>query len=376
MRIISIDASRANREKKTGTEWYSYHLIQHLKKISSMPGDVFFYLYSHNPLEKELGNLPQNWKNKVLKWPFKYLWTQIRLTWEILIDPPDLLFVPAHCLPWFKRKKFVLVIHDLGFKRFPQAYSFIQRFYYNLVHWAGTKQADLIITPSEFTKKELIQVYHILPSKIKVIPLAYNQQIYSLVKNKEFSDQILTKYQVKQPFLLYVGRIERKKNLVNLIKALQLLVKTEIYRQKPVELILVGEQGNGYQEIEKEIKQTKAIVRQLGYLDQQELACLYQSAEAFIFPSWYEGFGIPVLEAMACGCPILASQAGSLPEIGGSTALYFDPAQPIEIKNKIELLLKSPSQQAELISKGLKRVEQFSWEKTAKETLDAFLGQF
>ncbi|MDD5164697.1 MAG: glycosyltransferase family 1 protein, partial [Patescibacteria group bacterium] len=294
--IIGIDASRANRPQKTGVEWYSYHLIQELKKIPLSQGDKFI-LYASEELKGDLGIMPAGWKTKILSWPLKYFWTQKRLSWEMLINPPDILFVPAHCLPIFCRAKKIMTIHDLGFKRFPKAYTFGQRIYYSLVHSFAAKYADKIITPSEFTKTEIINLYKTDPNKIIVIPLGYSEN-YNLIEDKNKIEEILIKYQIKKPYLFFVGRLEKKKNIKGLINAYQQL---QILNSKfqILNLVLAGSPGFGYQEAKSQIKSLGEKIRQINYVEPKDLVYLYAGAEAFVFPSFYEGFGIPLLEAMA-----------------------------------------------------------------------------
>lgn len=164
---IGIDASRANKKEKTGTEWYSYYLIQHLKKI--IPPQYRVILYAKEPLTDGLEILPANWQSKVLNWPPKFLWTQWRLSLEMLFHPVDLLFVPAHTISLIHPKKTVTVCHDIGFVRFPQYYSVKERMYHRFTMWLALKCAKIIITPSQFTKNEIMDVYKVSEKKIKVI---------------------------------------------------------------------------------------------------------------------------------------------------------------------------------------------------------------
>ncbi|MBL7142020.1 glycosyltransferase family 4 protein [Patescibacteria group bacterium] len=367
--IIGIDASRANRKQKTGVEWYSYHLIQELKKIPLTKGDKFI-LYSLNELKGELAHLPHNWQSKVLIWPFKYVWTQIRLAWEILINPPDLLFVPAHCLPIFCRPGSVITIHDLGFKRFSQAYSFGQRIYACFVHYWAVKKANQIITPSEFTKRELIELYKAKSNKITVIPEGYDKKFFYLIKDEQKINSVLKKYQIKKPYFLYVGRLEKKKNIQGLLKAYN---KLGALNSKSPKLILVGKPGFGYQEIQLEISRLRSQVCQLGYVPAEDMVYLYNGAEAFIYPSFYEGFGLPVLEAMACGCPVLASNTGSIPEVGGQAVLYFSPDNPEAIAKAMKKIVHNQDLKVELREKGLGQVKNFSWQRCAQETMKTLI---
>lgn len=359
--LIGLDASRANRVQKTGVEWYSYHLIQELKKIDRRNR---YFLYSPDELRGDLAVLPSGWKGKILKWIPKFLWTQIRLSWEMIANPPNLLFIPAHVIPIIHSKKVITTCHDLGFERFPQAYSFWQRKYLQWSTKFNLKHALKIITPSEFTKKELIDLYSADPDKIVVIYLGYDNKVYNLDPPGE---EKTPEPRALCPFILYIGRLEKKKNLLNLIKAFKIL-KTN-YQTKEIKdqkLVLIGKPGFGYKEIKKELKDEKDIV----HFDWKENSLSFlKRASLFVFLSFYEGFGLPVLEAMACGVPIIVSRAGSLPEITGEATFSVDPTKPKEIAEAMKTMLEDVNKREELKAKGLKRAKEFSWSKCAKETL-------
>jgi glycosyltransferase involved in cell wall biosynthesis len=387
--VIGIDASRANKKIKTGVEWYSYYLIQELKKIfknnnSNLP--IKIILYSSKKLIPDLEkDLPNDWQIKILFWPLKYLWTQIRLAWEIIFNPPDILFIPSHALPIFssifhRQLLTVITIHDLGFERFPEVYSFWQRFYTRFVYKWAVHYATKIIAISEFTKKELIDLYRANPQKIEVVYLGYNESIFHPISDKKQIDQILEKYNIKRPYILFVGRLEKKKNVINLIKAFQLL-------PKGIQLVLVGQPSYGYSNIKFEIRnpsfgfrsgrpelveraKSETNILEIGYINHQDLPYLYAGAECFVYPSLYEGFGLPILEAMACGCPVVGSSAASIPEIGGQAVLYFRPENPEEIAKAILKIIKDQSFRETMIQKGFEQVKNFSWEKCARETLE------
>lgn len=376
--VIGIDASRANKKNKTGVEWYSYYLIQELKKLNEAR-DFKFILYTPEELKGDLNILPKNWRVKILKWPVKYLWTQIRLAQEVIFNPPDILFIPSHALPIFcspryirrlvkktDRIKTVITLHDLGFERFPQTYSFYQRIYLRFVYKWAVRYASKVITISEFTKKELIDLYKADPQKIEVVYLGYDSSIFQPIDDKKQIDQILEKYKIKKPYILYVGRLEKKKNITNLIKAFREISNIQ-YSASSIKLVLAGQPGYGYNKIKYQISKIKNLI-EIGYVNHQDLPYLYAGAECFVYPSLYEGFGLPILEAMASGCPVVASNTSSIPEIGGEAILYFRPESPEEIVKAILKIIKDREFREMLVQKGIEQVKRYSWQKCAKET--------
>lgn len=397
--IIGIDASRANKSNKTGTEWYSWHLIEELKRILPLlskeglgevmnderkqvssitplnlpleKGEIKFVLYSNSKLEGDLGRMPNaDWQEKILDWPPKYLWTQIRLWWELLLSPPDVLLVPAHTIPLLpiRRQTRVLVnVHDVGFKRFPELYKPIQVWYHDLTMKRIKARADLIITISEFSKQEIIDLYKVPPEKIKVVYLGFDRQVYHEQAAEEIA-AVKEKYGLADPYLLYVGRLEKKKNIGNIVKAFALARASQEDATGGLKLVLAGSSGNQYEEIKKiitDLKLEKEIIL-TGYVAQEDLPKLMAGARAFIFPTLYEGFGLPILEAMACGAPVIASNALPHTEVGGAAALYADPHSPEELSNAIIKVLESDDFRAKVVESGFLRAREFSWRQTAE----------
>jgi glycosyltransferase involved in cell wall biosynthesis len=369
--VIGIDASRANKTQKTGTEWYSWQLIQELKKIPpTQVGGVKFVLYSPNKLKGALAELPEGWKSQVFSWPPKYLWTQLRFSCQIKKFPPDLLFVPAHVIPRAHPQKTVTVCHDIGFKRFPGAYSAWSRFYLNWSTRFALKHASKIIAISEFTKNELINIYQADSSKIEVVHLAYNDQLFRPIKDETKINEVLAKYKIEKPYILYVGRLEEKKNIVGLLKAFKLFTEVGFSN---IKLVLVGKPGYGYRNFKRQKSKVKNIL-EIGYLEQTDLPYLYSGAKVFVFPSFYEGFGMPVLEAMACATPVVASSTTSIPEVAGDAALLVNPDNSKEIAAAVEQIINDTDLRTRLVQKGLDRVKNFSWQKCARETLELLLN--
>ena len=364
--FIGIDASRANKQNRTGVEWYSYYVIQELKKIT--PSDIQVVLYTNEKLRDGLENLPNNWQEKDLNWPPKYLWTQIRLWWELIINPPDVLYVSAHTIPFLpipKKIKVVITVHDVGFKRFPALYKKIQFWYHDLTMRKIKKRADVIITVSEFSKREIVELYGVDPNKITVTYLGYNKDKYKKIDQPNI--EILDKYKIKKPYLLFIGRLERKKNIINIIKSFILAAA----KYPELNLVLIGQAGNESEAIKQLISDSglgEKIIRP-GYVPEEDLPVIINLAEVFLFPTLYEGFGLPIVQALACGTPVIASDLEPHKEVAGEAAVFVDPRQPAEIADKIGLILSREEYRKLLREKGLKRAETFSWAETARETL-------
>lgn len=368
--LIGIDASRANKDNRTGTEWYSYHIIEELKKI--IPANHRVVLYTNNKLEGDLSRMPSNWQEKVLKWPLKYLWTQIRLWWELLIHPPDFLFVPAHTIPFLfirKKTKILVNVHDVGFKRFPKLYKSIQIWYHDLTMKKIRKRANIIITISQFSKEEIIDLYNVDKNKIKVVYLGYDKNIYQ--PSDKINSEILDKYKIKKPYLLYVGRLEKKKNIGNIVSAFVLNKIDHL----DLKLVLAGNAGNDFEAITEIIKNNKLEEEIImpGYVKEDDLPELMRQSEIFLFPTLYEGFGLPILQAMACGAPVITSDQNPHKEVAREAAAFADAGRPQEIASQIDKILRDPEFKDNLKEQGFQRVKEFSWRKTAQSIFNLII---
>lgn len=366
---IGFDASRANKEAKTGTEWYSYNLLLELAKIDH---NNRYFLYTPDGLKGKLKDLPENFNEKVLGWPPKYLWTMLRLSIEMLSHAPDTLFVPAHIIPLIAPLNTVTTIMDVGFLRKPEVYPQKELKYHNFGLKQAIKRANKILTISEFTKKEIIELCGIDPNRIKVIYLGFDTGIFKPINDQEKIIKVLKKYKIPADcrYIFYVGRLEEKKNTPGLVKAFGKFIREN--DNQNIKLVLAGSPGHNYEQIKKLIKEynISSEVIETGWVDEGDLPYLYNGSIAFVFPSFYEGFGLPLLEAMSCGTPIIASNIASIPEVAQGSALLFDPNEPEDIKRAMQDIVGSNEKRNELIEKGFKRVRDFSWVKCARETLD------
>ncbi len=353
---IGLEASRANKEYKTGTEWYAWHLLQQFKKLDT---DHSFFVYYNQELASQLKQAPANFKFVQLKWPLKKLWTHIRLGFKLLTKPVD-KFLFTNAVPLLSRGEVIVTIHDLGFLKNPELYHPLERIYQKLAHNIAISKAKKIITVSEASKQDIIKYYPKVKDRIKVIYLGWDEEDFK----PGVSDSIKEKYNLPDNYILYIGRVETKKNIQNLIKGYKLL-KTDW------PLVLAGRPGNyGYNEIKK-LANDKVIF--LGYIPQTDYPQLLASAKLFVFPSKFEGFGMPILEAMASGVPVVCSDMPVLHEVGNNAVSYFNPDDINDIAEKLQNLIDDRGLRQELIDRGLEKVKQFSWSRCARQTLEYIL---
>ncbi|MFA5128013.1 MAG: glycosyltransferase family 1 protein [Patescibacteria group bacterium] len=379
---LAIEASHANKAKRTGVEEYSWQIIQHLKKV--VPSDVQVILYSQTPLLPGLADLPANWQSRVLAWPQKMPrrlrkgWTQTRLSWEFFRHPPDIFFAPAQLVPMACPEKTVVTVHDSAFVVYPKLYGLASRTYLKWMNKLIVKKARAIITPSEFSKNELVKYYGADKNKIFVTPLGYDKDTYypAFDNARQGIPRLSASWRIARndtrpiakKYILSVGRLENKKNTANIVRAFDI-----VRRECDCQLVLAGTPGVGYAEVEQAILQSpynKDIIL-TGWVETEDIAALMRSAEVFIFPSRYEGFGIPVLEAMASGCPVIASRGNSLPQVGGEAAIYVSPDDIGEIAGAIIKILTDQNFKNQMTENGLVQAQKFSWQKTAELTWQA-----
>ena len=267
-----------------------------------------------------------------------------------------------------KAKKLICTVHDFSFMLQPHWHTKELIDHYDKNFFKLIKKADHIITGSNFTKQEIIDYMQIPQDKISVIYHGVNHELYKPYPQNELQET-KAKFDLPKKFLLFVGSIEPRKNLLTLLRAYNLLTNEE---KGELPLILVGFKGWSNQEIMQEIEKNRDFIRYLGFVSDSELAHIYNLATVFIYPSLYEGFGLPPLEAMACGTPVIVSSVASLPEVCGDAAIYVEPTDHIDIKNKILVIAKDEKLREELSQKSKAQAASFSWEKSAIEHFEVF----
>jgi glycosyltransferase involved in cell wall biosynthesis len=361
---IAIESAHANKNQKSGVENVCYFLIQNLKKI--IPPEHQILLYTNKSLKNGLEIMPTHWQEKVLAWPLKKIWSQIRLSYEFLVYSPDIFFAPGQLIPWFCPKNTIVFVHDSAFMSQPKAYGFLSRVYLKWMNKRIVKVAKKIIVSAEFNKQELLKYYKINLEKITVVPLAYDKNLFHQNYSIEDKQKVLKKYRITDKYLLSVGRLEDKKNTVRIVEAFELFKK----EGREEKLVLVGKYGKGKtgQTVREKIANSeyKKDILVIDWVDDIDLPLLFSGAEVFVFPSNYEGFGLPILEAMAVGCPVIISNTTAMLEVGGDAVESVDPKNTQEIVEKIKILVDNATYRQEKIEKGLKRVKDYSWEKTAE----------
>ncbi len=373
--IIGIDASRANHDKKTGVEWYAWHVIEQLKMI--IPADVQVVLYSNEPLQGKLAELPDNWTQKVLKWPPRRLWTQLRLSIEMLLHKPDVLFTPAHVYPLIHPRRTVMTVHDVAALWFPQAFNWFERWYSVWTAKRAVRNLWRVIVPSEFTKEELAALLQKPVAHLDNVQSIYHgyDDRYTLIKDDARLQEVRDKYRLPEQFFLYLGRLEEKKNIANVVRAYSRFCDRR--GEDTPHLVLAGKPGYGYETVERAIEESpcRDNIHTLGWVPTGDATLLMNAAHAFVFPTHYEGFGMPVLEAFASGTPVIASRGNSVEEVGEDAPAYVDPDSVHSIENAMMVLTDNHKLYKRKVHMGLARAQNFSWFTCACETWEVISGQ-
>ncbi len=365
---IAIQAADLDHSRIDGTRVYLLNVLKHLGNIS--PTDEF-WIYHRKDFNPELA--PPNFSNyKVKKADFPFFWTQTRFAYELRKDKPDCLWMPMHNVPFLKKKnlKTTVTIHDLAFKYFPDHFPRKDLWELNFLTKLTIRKSDKIIAVSQSTKNDILKFYpEVKDEKIKVIYHGFDSELFQKEFSKGETEKVLESYKLKaRSYLLYVGAVQPRKNLEILIDAFDIVKKDN----SDVKLVLAGSQAWLWEEILERIKKSsfKDDIILTNTISFQDLGVLYRHASAFVFPSLYEGFGIPVLEAMASQVPVICSKNSSLPEVGGDAASYFDGGSAENLAEKIKEILDNSNLRSELINRGLAQIKKFSWGKCAKETLE------
>lgn len=387
---IGIDASRANVRERTGTERYSFHIITGLVALDR---STTFILYVDGAPLPELSNLGPNVEIRILRWPFGFLWSQLRLSWEMVRRPPDVLFVPAHTIPIVHPRRTVTTVHDLGFEHDPRLYDNRRIGGHGMTgvllniavrtatlgkygnseldyhRWSArfaAHHASHLITVSEFTRRDIMRHYNVPSHTITVIRHGFDRVIFKRPSDTVISS-VLSSFNVHRPYLIFIGRLEKKKNILPLIQIFE-----QSRRLIPeLLLVLVGRAGLGWEDARTFINQHNLndCVRELGWQPNEVSVPLMAGASAFMFISEFEGFGMPLLESFSVGTPVIASRRAAIPEIAGDAARLVDPRDIVAVSKEIVTIVTDTTARATCINRGMQRVADFTWERAAFQTL-------
>ena len=368
---IGIEATSAVETQKAGVGYYTYNLIRAMIHLQNSAHT--YTLYFRHPLADPLKMFRIKIENssrfvpKVLKFP--YLWAQMRLPVELWRHPQNVYFFPSAVLPLcYQPENSVVTVHDVAFLFFQDCFSPLLRRWLTIAIDRGIRKARKIIAVSEATRQDIITYYGVSPEKIVAIHHGCHEMFKPLDYN--IIQTTKKKYHIDDVYILCVGTLQQRKNIPRLIQAFYLL------KQKyniPHKLVLIGQKSPDLPEAEIfatiEYLFLQKEVIWTGYIPAQDLSAIMSGAEVFVLPSLYEGFGMPVIEAMACGTPVACSNTAALPEVVGESGLTFDPYSVDSIATTLQHLLTDKELQLELRQKGLSRAKQFSWETCARRTI-------
>ena len=388
MARIGIDIRCLAEGRRTGVEEYTLNLLTHLFEIDQKNEYVlffnsfrssntdFFWIKKYSNVTLKRFGFP----NKLLNFLFWYLnWPKI----DKMIGGADIFFMPNIIFGSVSREtKLVLTIHDLSFERYPQTFSWKRRIWHVFINTKKICQrADKIIAVSNSTKNDLEFLYKISPEKIQVVYSGISDKFKVVDRNDEKLISVKEKYNLPYKFILYLGTIEPRKNITGIVKAFGQLQKFskknnppagggEIFKYK---LVIAGSKGwmneKIFFEIEKSGHKDKIIF--LDFVADEDKEYVFNLTSLFVYPSFFEGFGFPPLEAMQCGVPVIVSNNSSLPEIVGRAGILIDPDKPEEIYLAMKEILVSRELKEKLIEQGLAQSKLFDWKKTAEEFLSA-----
>lgn len=355
---IAVDASRTTRLRRTGTENYALQLIrQWIETVNQHR----LTLYFRDTPPPDLFPVQSNFEQKII--PFPRLWTHLRFATELWRTQPDVTFVPAHTLPFVFPGKAVVTVHDLGYLHFPDAHPPRERRYLDATTRFSARRATLILADSLATKTDLISHYAVSEQKIRVVYPGVDESLAPVHDPNELT-RVRAKYGLPEQYLFFLGTLQPRKNIARLVEAFAKWRSSS--GNQEVVLVLGGQKGWLYQDA-----WTSGVEGVIlpGYIADEDVAALYSGALALVFPSLYEGFGFPVIEAMRCNTPVLCSNTSSLPELGGEAAVLVNPLDTDEIAQGIGQLIGNSELRRQLVEKGRIQAQQFNWENAAKQAM-------
>lgn len=353
--------------ERGGIVVYTKNLIENLLAIDGSNQYVFIY-----GNDTSLGSYPghPNVKEIIVRAPNKLIWDQYCVPKIIRQEGIDLIFNPKLSVPLFSPVNSILTMHGLEQFAVPHIFKKMDRIYFTMMMPFYCRRARAIISMTDTGKRDLVRYLNVRPGKIFVINESHNKR-FRIINDSAFLLDIRKKYNLPEKYALFVGGLTPLKNFSNILRAIKYLKEMSGVR---IKLVSIGFKRWKY---EKDLELISSLglnddVLLLGFIPDEEMPALYNSATCFVFPSLYEGFGIPVPESQACGCPVIVSNTGALPEVSGGAGLLINPNDYKDIANAIHRIFTDKGLRKELINKGLENAGRFSWERCARETLALF----
>lgn len=373
---IGIDIRMLARGNMTGIEEYTLELLENMLSLDrDIKYKLFYNGWKKNKLDYEWLRLP-NVELREFKIPNRLLDTSLRLCSLPKIDKMlggvDKFFSPHIFLSaTSKRCEKIVTFHDLSFEKYPQFYSSQKNFWhFSMNPRRQAEKADKIIAVSNSTKQDLVEIYKINPDKIRVIYSGLSRQAKRDVLPQE-KLYIKNKYDLPENYILYLGTLEPRKNIVSLLNAFDKAKTAGMLKNSDFKLVIAGAKGWLYDDIFRTAQKfhSKNDIIFTGFIEEKDKPALYEMAKLFVYPSFYEGFGFPPLEAMARHTPVITSNISSIPEAVENAAMLINPSKPDEIKQAIEMVLTNKELSQRLSELGKERAQKFDWKKCAEETL-------
>jgi len=358
---IGIDGYEANVANKVGIGRYAFELIWALYRLETMDSFTIFLP------KKKMSDFPperKRWRYCIIDSSF--FWTYYRLPQALRHEQLDVFFSPTHYIPLFTSIPRVFSIMDLSYIHFPSMFRAKDLIQLQVGTRYSVKAAKRIITISNFSKNAIIKQYGISESKITVTYPGFNRSLFNIDIAQKSIQAIQSKYKIAEDYIVYIGTLQPRKNIVRLVDAFSNMEK------RKVKLFIVGKKGWLYKEMFNKIKENKLTERIIftDFVPDVDLASLLAGSMCFVLPSLYEGFGIPAVEALACGVPVVVSNTSSLPEVVGEAGILVDPLDVKSIQTGIEKAISlSPKKRDTIVHNGLQHIKQFDWCICAKKTL-------
>ena len=366
--FIGIDGNEANVEKKVGVNQYAYELLWGLYRLgANLVSENTFTIYLKDAPRNDLPKESDSWRYEIL--PGEKLWIIRKLMPHLWKAPrPHVFFSPSHYLPPLTPMPKVFTLHDLGYLVFSE--QFKKYDYWQLKYWTAISIfiSKYIICVSDSSKKDIVRHYPFASKKVEVIYHGYNKRLFNTNISNNLVRQVKRKYKIGSDYILFLSTLKPSKNIEGLIEAYFSLEDSI----KDIKLVIAGKKGWLYDTIFEKVRRLNLGGKVIftDYITEREKAALIKGARLFILPSFWEGFGMDIVNSMACGTPVVVSKIGSLPEVAGEAGIYVDPYDPKSISGGIKKVFSmSPIEYNRRVKMCLNQAKRFSWEKCAESTL-------